>query len=314
MSKRLFGRTAAVVGRNHIKIGLKDYIPEGAPPLTITSFKNCQDAVATHFVNHNGVIEVAFVLHDGTSDGDFSESGALMLAEPAAIELAEAVRKYGVGSTLIGHHMYSWYLGAIRKMIQSHPYGEYYLAQLDLSRMGKKIAIDEDYRLVLVYNWIRHHLQFTIVMGYLGKDGFQSIIRGDGGFYVDGNLFISEYENVAPYFAYHFYTEEKLLEGIKHLESEGHTVIAPPPGFESHFYPNATCVAGFSDGMIPERIGEVWGLLDPVLEWNSTPRNRLYERISRRWWQEYLHPDMPSDGWLVADDLGLCAFKYEEEA
>lgn len=305
---QLIGRTASITGRNHINFLVNDP-GSGLPhPLTIASLGSCQDAIATQFVTNGNTLDVSFVLHDGSSDGRYSESAAHLLAEPAAIELARAISQHGIESADVESHMYTWYIANMHKLIAVHPYGEFYLAALQMAQSGRETDVDKDYRLSTVHNWIKNHLQFTVVMGYFSPKGLRTLIRGDGGFMIDDRLVVNNFDNVAPYLAYIFYSQGKIQKGIAALVDDGHKVVSPPPGFDSNFYPNAKQVAAFTDGMPTGKLNEVWDLLDPIQDWDKK-RNRLQTRF-RSYWQEYINPNLPSDGWLIADDASVHAYAY----
>lgn len=306
---QLVGRVASIVGRQHMDISLKTVGSQ--PPLMVTKLSNRQDMTGVHFVNNGGVLEVAFAIHDGSSDGETTEVGAGLLAQTACVQLALLVNKYGIDSPEVEFEMYAWYLRAIRAAITVHPFGELYLSCLDGEReRGILMDIDSSAELTTVYNWIKQNFQFCIVLGYFSPEGLRTLQRGDGGYYVDGEIITSQYDDVPPYIGYHFYPDSKINAGIHRLQGEGKNVKIPPPGFESRFFPQAEAIAGFSDGMPLGKLEpKLWELLVSPYSWGEV-RNKLEVR-ARSWWQEYVTPDLPSDGWLISDDMTLAAFRYE---
>jgi hypothetical protein len=275
-----------------------------ANPLIVENLKNRQDMIGQHFVvSNSGHLEVSQIICDGCSGSSTSEVGAGIFAQLGSVYLAELVRQFGLTSPVVGHRLYQWFQTTMRHLIELHPNGSYYLGMLDRSRAGgPPMPVDEETELRQVYDWIQSNLLFTVVASYVGEAGTLTLRRGDGGFWVDGVTNIINYDNAPPYMGYHFFSKEKFEAGVAALVSDGKQISTPPPEFEATFYPGASRIAMFSDGMPIDHIEEIWDTLIPVTDWANILRNKLQKRMNA-WWLE------SEDGeYLLADDLIISAF------
>ncbi len=309
---QLTGRSATTVGHNHTHIQVRSGKTLADPDWMMASrLGNCQDMSGINFTTHSsGVHQVSFAIHDGSSDAKSSEVGAGLFAQWAAIQLSLTMQKY-TRPELVAENMYLWYLATMRDLIGLHPLGKVYLSKLELCQAhGTRIDRDPQWpQLRQVYDWIKNNLLFCIILGHFNPEGFLGLRRGDGGFCIDSEIDIIEYDDVPPYLAYHFFPQERLTDGVTALLARGKEVQTPPPGFDCVYRPDTQHVAGFSDGMPIKRLDQIWNLLTPVELWDQR-RNKLNETLVRKWWRELLNPNMPDEGWLIADDLSLFAFTY----
>ncbi len=243
---------------------------------------------------------MAIVGCDGCSQSAMSEVGAGLVAYYAAETLADLVADYGMVDDTALELLYTAIGEYLRGLIALQPNGAFYLDKLDEEAAGgAPLLLESDARLKQVYNWIANNLLFTIVGAYIGVEGVLVFQRGDGGYCVGDKIHIENYNDLPPYIAYMFFPKIIMEEGRQQWQTRNAANALPPPGFKSRYFPQATRAAIFSDGMPVGRLGEVWGLADPVEQWDFL-ENRLVDEV-RQWHQE-------GD---VCDDLFLAVFDRE---
>lgn len=247
--------------------------------------------------NPNGGTEAAFVGCDGCSQSATSEVGAGLVSHFLAEKLVKYVADNDMRQdhTYIRKSLYDDMMDYMRGLIALLPYGEEYLHKLDTEEMGgPELDVDNEPRLKRVYRWVIENMLFTVVGAYVSTNGVMTFQRGDGGYYVDGDVHTEDHKNMPPYPAYGLVPSKKISpEGstAATMFIRGLNPTLPPPGFTGKYFEAGQRVAVFSDGMPTERIDEVWELTDPVTDWDSQ-RNLLQKQV-REWFRsEELRDDL----------------------